>query len=315
VKSAAVVLLLVGCGDDSAHPAIDAAPQTDGGDSWHTGTPLPEARTEVFAIAAGGKIYVLGGIPSTGGGSSHVDIWDGSAWSAGPALPFEGHHLAVAVVSDKIYLLGGYEGANFAPRADTWVLDTAWTQLADQPIARGAATAQAIGGIIYVAGGSSGGAALPDLYAYDSAANTWAQKPIMLTPREHLASCVLGGKFITIGGRDPITSNKNAVEAYDPAANAWSALAPMPTARGGLAATVASGVCYVVGGERWDTNTEPTTYDNNESFDGNAWTTQSPLPTRRHGLGAATLNGQVYVIAGGPMHGFTYSNVVEIFTP
>jgi hypothetical protein len=137
----------------------------------------------------------------------------------------------------------------------------------------------------------------------------------MPTAREHLTSCALSGRLVAIGGRNPITSNKNVVEAYDRAGNSWSTLAPMPTARGGLAASVLGGVCYVVGGERWDTNVEPTTFDQNEAFDGTSWTTKPPLPTRRHGLGAATFGGSVYVIAGGPMHGFTYSNVVEIFTP
>ena len=72
-------------------------------------------------------------------------------------------------------------------------------------MARGAATAQTIGGKIYVAGG---GIAEPNALAlttvYDPALDRWSTLAPMPTPREHVASCVLGTKWVGTANRTNI---------------------------------------------------------------------------------------------------------------
>jgi N-acetylneuraminic acid mutarotase len=304
--------------------------------SWSLGVALPAPRFEAYAAVAHGQIHYLGGISGTGTDpalaqvSAEVDVLDPAlgSWSLGPSLP-EGaarHHLAVAVVDDRIYLLGGFTGIlngtpgePFVPVAQTWVLDGgAWRRLADQPIARGAATAQALDGKIYVVGGGpDDNVADSDLYVYDPATDQWSARAPMPTPRQHLASCALSGKLLAVGGWSgagkPTTT---AAELYDPAVDRWARLPDLPTARGGLGASALGQTCYVVGGEGWD-QPPPDTFHENEGYDlsRGAWLRFSPMPTARHGVGVAALGGALYVVGGGPSQGNSYTGVVEVFRP
>ena len=58
--------------------------------------------------------------------------------------------------------------------------------------ARGGATAEAVGGKIYVAGGmDSAGASLASLAVFDPATNAWSAAAPMQTRRDNLGSAVL----------------------------------------------------------------------------------------------------------------------------
>src|SRR5207249_4594510 len=101
---------------------------------------------------------------------------------------------------------------------------------------RGAATAQAIGGLLYVAGG---GITEPDARAdvdeYDPTLDRWRARAPLPSAREHVASCALDGRMIVIGGwRGPERTVVAEVAAYDPALDAWPVLPPLTSARGGL---------------------------------------------------------------------------------
>ena len=100
--------------------------------------------------------------------------------------------IAIASSGDQIYLLGGFDDG-FFPNHATYVLtDGAWKRLGDQPVSRGGATAQAIDGKIYVAGGGNDEThARLDVYAYDVAANAWSQRTNMPTERQDAGSCRL----------------------------------------------------------------------------------------------------------------------------
>jgi N-acetylneuraminic acid mutarotase len=294
---------------------------------------LPTARFEGYAATVNGRIYYLGGIAdacvdfASACESDRVDVFDPSTglWTAAPPLPTAAprHHLAVAVRADRIYILGGFTGilggrSNFGPVATTFVFDgSVWQQLADQPIARGAATAQAIGGMIYVAGGGrSEPDALPDVYAYDPATDHWTARSAMPTAREHLASCVVTGQMLVVGGWDSQKRTLAAAEVYDPLSDRWQAVAPLPTPRGGLGAATIDDVCYAIGGEQW-VGPYPGTFANNEGFDVTlgSWASFAPMPTRRHGLGLTALASALYAVAGGPVSGQSATSVVEQFHP
>jgi N-acetylneuraminic acid mutarotase len=299
--------------------------------------PLPELRFEGYAITLDGKVYYLGGITGAGGvptsatPSKRVDVFDPvtGTWAAGPPLPASApaHHLAVAAVGARIYVLGGFTGIigtnapgqGFVPVATSYAFDgSTWTALADQPIARGAATAQAIGGVIYVAGGGSDDTQTrTDLYAYDPASNSWRQRAPMPTSREHLASCAVNDKMIVAGGWSGSAKTTTPItEMYDPSTDRWTRLPDMPTSRGGLGGIALDGVCHFVGGERWDIPS-PGTFAKNEGFDpaAGAWSVYTPMPTARHGIGVALVGNGIGVFGGGPDQGNSYTNVVEIFVP
>lgn len=338
--SAVVALFVSACSAPAAAPAAPAP-------TWRSARSLPGPRFEAYAAVAEGKIFYLGGITGVMGDqksareSDRLDVYDpvNDTWSAGPSLPAGGpkHHLAVAVIPgadgggiERIYLLGGFTGiiggadvaGRFVPNAQTWVLEGglhgSWRRLADQPLARGSATAQSIAGTIYVAGGGADEkGAFTDVLAYDPIADRWTKRASMATPREHVSSCALTGRMLVIGGwagDDRITVSAN--ESYEPAHDRWTSLPPMPTSRGGMGAAAIGDVCHVVGGERWDRGL-PGTFAVAESFDvvRGTWRSDPPMPTARHGIGVASLGGSIYVVGGGPIMGNSYTDVVEVFTP
>jgi N-acetylneuraminic acid mutarotase len=330
MRALPLLVLVAACSEGHNLGAADAG-AADGG-AWRAGPPLPVARFEGAGAAAGGRVYFIGGITGVFGDQSsaresdRVDVFDPSAqaWSSGPALPAGGprHHLAVTVLDDKIYVLGGFNGILggtqvFVPNPQSWVLDGgSWRRLADQPIARGAATAQAIGGRIYVAGGGRAEPdALADLYMYDPAVDRWAVRAPMPIAREHLASCALDGQMLVVGGWfSDVRQVLPSAQAYDPGADSWSVTADMPTARGGLGAAVVGDECFAVGGEEWH-GPDPGTFTVVEGWHAGAWERRPPMATPRHGLGVAALDGAIYAVGGGPVRGNSYTDVVEIFTP
>lgn len=328
MKAPALALSLLGpcaaCSGPSPSPAADlaavSAPDAGPGPAWRLGAPAPEARTEVAAAPLGGRIYLVGGLAASGG-TRRVDVYDPQAdrWTAGPALPEAAprHHLAIAADGARIYVLGGFIGSSFTPTARSWLLDgQAWREGAVQPLARGAATAQAIGGQVYVAGGAlDGGKATAETYRYDPAADRWQRLAPMKVPREHVASCALGQRLFVSGGRAD-SADARAAEIYDVARDEWTRVADQPTARSGLGAAAIGDLCHVFGGERLDGQL-PGTFAENEAFDlsRGVWLSAAPMPTRRHGLAAVAAQGAIYTLLGGPQAGYSYSDVVEIFTP
>jgi N-acetylneuraminic acid mutarotase len=321
----------VACGD----PSDDSA-QLQG--RWTAGVAMPEARLEGAAVAAGGKILSIGGITGIAGdqksarASDRVDVFDPSSslWTQGASLPESAarHHLAVAVLDDRVYLLGGFTGiiggaekaGKFLPNQQTWVLDGGvWARKADQPIARGGATAQAIGGkILVMGGGPDENVALPDVYAYDPGSDTWSKRAPMPTARQHLASCALDGTLLAIGGwGEPGKATTATVERYDPIGDTWTRLPDLHHKRGGLSAAVLAGRCHVLGGERWDVPL-PATFAIHEAWstaNPTQWAGLAPLPEPRHGMGLAALDGKLWALGGGPVQGNSYTARVDLWQP
>lgn len=307
-------------GDGGVTPdlAMPAAPSGN----WASAPAAPQRLTEVAAVVVRGQIYLLGGL-GDGGVTRRVEIFDPktSRWTSGPALPAAApaHHLAVAVAEEQIYVLGGYLDILFTATAATLRLDPVsgnWVRRADQPIARGAATAQFLGNRIYVAGGEKQGHAVADLYAYDPVLDSFELRAPNPNAREHLASCAFANQLLVVAGRTPQQGNVSHVELYEPVMNKWTTMPDLPTARGGLAATTLAGRCYVFGGEYLG-KSPPNTFPENEGFDfaTRTWQTYAPLPTPRHGLATVTLGDQIYVLLGGPQAALNFSDTFEIFSP
>ncbi len=303
--------------------------------TWGTRHALPVDRFEGYGVERGGAVLFLGGITGvlgdirTANPSTRVDVYDPTkdAWSDGPALPADGpkHHLAVAKDGERVYLVGGFDGIlgkeqnePFVPVAKAYVLEgSTWRALAPPPLARGAATAQAIGGKIYVTGGAPNEGQLPyaELDVYDIASDTWSTGPAMPTAREHLASCAMGAKMIVVGGWiGPGDVASHAAELFDTTTGRWEKLPDLPTARGGLGALAVGSGCHVLGGEDWKLPL-PGTFATHEVFDLDArvWHAAPPMPTARHGFGLALAAGALYAVGGGPLQGNSYTSVVEVF--
>lgn len=276
---------------------------------WISLAPTLTPRQEVAVAAAGGKLYLIGGLAGTDVLSS-VEEYDPATntWRFVAPLPRPLHHTAAAAIGSSIYVVGGFGNIAFDPQPSVYRYDIPldrWTQVADLPAARGALAAVAIDGLIYAVGGTPGGT---ELTVYDPATNAWTPLPPMPTGREHLAAVALHGMLFVAGGR--VARNRNAFERYEPGPRRWTSLPPLPTARGGIAAATLGERIYVFGGEG-NPATETGVFAEVESFDftTSTWRSEPPMPFPRHGIGAATIGRFIHLPAGAPAQGFGISNV------
>jgi len=163
---------------------------------------------------------------------------------------------------------------------------------------RMAGSAESVNGVLYVMGGMSLSANLPDVGAYHPSTKTWTQKVAIPTPRSLGASVVFENDIYVIGGR-----NENAVlstvERYSTTENKWFPAAPMPTARWSLMTCSAGGQLYSFGGVSGIGNNRRA-LDIVEAYDpkSNSWQSVGKMPEPRQGAAIAEVNGLIYVISG-----------------
>src|SRR6266700_2060851 len=105
----------------TAHSAVDssqAAPAAPlqavvSSGTWAAKPPMPGVRNEVIAVAAAGKIFVLGGsLRQDDYALTRNEEYDPAtgAWRARAPLPSGASHMAAAVLDGTIYAIGGFTG-------------------------------------------------------------------------------------------------------------------------------------------------------------------------------------------------------------
>lgn len=311
----ACIAVLGGACSDSTDPAPapdrgTPAPQVSADLTWQPLAKAPSERTEVVAATSGTRIYVVGGYRADGGTVATVEIFDTATgrWEPGPDLPVAVNHAMAATVDDTVYVFGGYLGNSDASAAAFRFEQGAWRAVAPMPQGRGAGTAVAQDGLVYIAGGVNSGGLSQQMLVYDPAGDIWSTAPGPPTPREHLGGAGFGGLVYTVGGRAGGKGNFAAFEVYDPRTRKWRKLADLPTPRGGLsAAATCSGQIVAVGGEAQATFPEAEAYDVRTG----SWRALPPLPTPRHGLGVVTVGATLYTFAGGPRPGLHVAGTTE----
>ncbi len=283
--------------------------------SWVTLAPVLVPRQEVAVAAAGGKIYLMGGI-GAGVVLDSVEEYDPATnrWRFATPIPEALHHSSAASINGVVYLIGGYRTLSFIPTDSVYRYEPGldrWTKVASLPAPRGALAAAVLDGRIYAVGGVPG---LTHLTAYNPATDSWMTLAPLPTGREHLAAASAGGMLYAISGRRG--GNLPAVERYDPVTDRWTTAASIPTARSGIAAATIGNRFYVFGGEGNSSRADGV-FAEVESYDiaTNSWRAEPPMPTPRHGIGAAVIGATIYIPAGATVQGFGTSAVHQaLFT-
>ena len=297
---------------------------------WSRAAPFPEPAEEVYGIAAGGKLYVFGGLAPGWTPKGMVYEYDpaGDTWTKKKNMPLLSHHVALAEMNGKIFVMGGFTKPEKGPTAwvpidNAWEYDPAkdaWRELAPMPSKRGSPNAVAHGGRIYVIGGAGlhPGSKETSLHparphrsvstneVYDPATNTWETRSPLPTARNHAAAGIVNNKIYVIGGRLGAAfitraSNTDIVEEYDPATDQWGPLkAPMPTARSAVAWGTYKGRIYVAGGEERSGGPWQRTFRAVEAYDPrtNTWSSLPTMSFPRHGLAGDILNGKFHLVSG-----------------
>jgi non-specific serine/threonine protein kinase len=273
---------------------------------WGTRKALLVANSEFALAESNGKLYVLGGYPSTRVTSRTVQVYDiaTDSWQLGPQLPEPNNHGMAASVNGKIYLIGGQvtdDQQGETAVATVYELDPAmgaWVVKAPMPTARSGGVAVAHGGKIYVAGGR-----VPrgnDFAVYDPAANQWEELPGLPSQRNHITGAAIMGRIHIVGGRlgNGLSPDKSdAHEVFDPETRTWTTATPMLRGRSGINGVVAQGCFHVWGGE---TPTGMTAdHDYYDPRTGKWWSLRNmPIPV--HGVvGSAYVDGLIWVTGGG----------------
>jgi N-acetylneuraminic acid mutarotase len=296
---------------------------------WSKAAPFPDASEEVYGIAAGGKLYVFGGLAEAWTPKAMVYEYDPATnkWAKKNNMPLPSHHVALAEINGKIHVVGGFTKPASGPTAwvpidNHWEYDPAadtWKALAPLPTKRGSPNAAVVAGKLYVIGGATThpGSHETSIHparphrssdaneVFDPATNSWAKGSPMPTPRNHAAVGVVNNKIYILGGRlgaGFITraSNTDIVESYDPATDQWGALlAPMPTARSAVAWGTYKGRIYVAGGEVRNA-TMSAAYRTVEAYDAaaNRWFSLPPMEIARHGLAGDIIGNKFHLVSG-----------------
>jgi N-acetylneuraminic acid mutarotase len=282
----------------------------DGVGEWGQRAGLLVANSEFALAESNGKIYVMGGYPSSRQTSRTVQIYEiaSDRWQLGPDLPQPNNHGMAAAVNGKIYLIGGQftddqEGATAVDRVHE--LDPAkgaWVEKARMPTARSGGVAVAHDGKIYVAGGR-----VPrgnDFAVYDPAADRWEVLPNLPSQRNHITGAAINGRIHIVGGRlgnglSPLKSDAN--EVFDPQTRAWTSAAAMLRGRSGMNGVMARGCFHVWGGEAPTGMTPDHDYYDPRS---DKWTSLPNMPVPIHGVvGSAFVDGLIWVTGGGTQIG------------
>jgi Kelch motif len=268
--------------------------------AWIALAPAGDPRQEVGAAELNGKIYIIGGLPST----NRVQEYDPATntWRIVASLPIAVDHPGATSLGGKLYVMGG-NTANGSTNA-LFEYDPAtdqWTPRPSMPTARNALGSVAISGKIYAVGGTGTGVTGRELEVFDPGTGMWTQLQPMPTGRNHLAAGTIGGKLYVAGGRP---GNLAALEVFDPATNTWTPRAPMPTARSGHAGAVVRDKFYTFGGEG-NPNSPIGIFREAEVYDPatDSWKSLDPMPTPRHGIGAAAIGNRIYIPAGATQAG------------
>ena len=322
-----------GNGGTGTTDAGDARPPIDTGDAsdpppggYGRRADLPLANSEMAVAELDGKIYVLGGYPSSRVPQASVQIYDPrtNQWSMAAPLPVAMHHPVVSGVNGKLYSFGGQLTSGDTPR--TLAYDPAlnsWADLAAMPTARGAGASAVVGDKVYIAGGRPPGENAFEVY--DIPSNTWAVLPDLppaYPNRNHIAAAAIDGKVYVAGGRynggsfsDPIT---DSLDMYDPAMGTWTPRTRMLRPRGGVNGIAAYGCFFVWGGEG-AANEPNNVFPDHDVYNPKTdqWAALARLPTPIHGVtGAAFVDGIIYIPGGGTSQGGSSgSTIFQVYRP
>src|SRR6266478_1254220 len=129
-------------------------------DTWSTVAPLPNPRSDLAAVAHGGKIYVFGGCTGTASAPSvtkEVDMYDPqtNTWTRLADMTTARASLVAGHSGDKVYAIGGTDGVSALTVNEVYDISSdSWSTNTPMTTARQGAGVNSHGGRIYVVGGA-----------------------------------------------------------------------------------------------------------------------------------------------------------------
>jgi N-acetylneuraminic acid mutarotase len=174
-----------------------------------------------------------------------------------------------------------------------------WAARAKLPTPRAEIGVAALGGKIYVLGGTAQCRNDSPLnQEYDPATDQWRDRAPLPKGVSHVGAASMNGKLYSIGGFLDVVhvGAQDIAFEYDPATDRWRTLAPLSSPRASVAAVSVGGKLHVIGGRGLDKVTVAT----HEVWDPatNSWSMAAPLPKARDHMGVAVVDGKIHIFGG-----------------
>jgi len=288
--------------------------------SWRSGAAMPTARMGAAFGVIGTKIYVTGGVDSTGAFVNTTEIYDTmhNTWTTdGATIPTPTWVGASAAVKNILYVIGGATPSEleskvveaYDPATNSWSTNNAL-----MPTQRNSVTAVADGGKIYVIGGFFNGSRIPTVERYDPAKNSWAWKreADLFVGKSETQLGVFASEIVAAGGLEN-SGYTNENEGYSPTTK-WRPLKHALIAGQGGCTAVIKGKLYIAGG-----NDSSGVFNSLEAYNSatGKWRMLRNMPQALTLGAGATVGGKLYCIGGanGPGRGATTYANVQIYQP
>lgn len=167
----------------------------------------------------------------------------------------------------------------------------AWTSLPESSEARQEVSYVQLGGLFYLAGGST----LHEVY--DPVAQTWSQLEPLPADLDHIQGAVVGGLIYYLGGNPggDLREETDTVYIYDPETDSFREGAQMPRGRGAGGVAAHDGLIYYAGGlNDFTARTWFDVYDPQSD----TWAPLPEMPNPRDHFHAVVMDGVFYAIGG-----------------
>ena len=182
---------------------IDAVQALSGATSTVVGH-LPQARSDLEAVALGGKIYLLGGYDGKADQPDVLSTTDGVHFLFVARLPTPVRYAGVAVIGSTIFLVGGEHSG--AQTTQIQAIDTAASSasvVANLPVPLSHEAVFTLGGALFVAGGRSGASTRNQVDALDPTSGALTRAGLLPQPLADATVGVLGPDVFLFGGETP----------------------------------------------------------------------------------------------------------------
>src|SRR5215472_1208044 len=129
--------------------------------TWSTVAPLPSPRSDLAAVAHGGKVFVFGGCTGTASApnvTNEVDMYDPetNTWTTLAPMPTPRASLVVGHSGNLVYAIGGTNGVSALNVNEVYDFSgNSWSTNTPMPTARHEVGVNSHGGRVYVVGGSA----------------------------------------------------------------------------------------------------------------------------------------------------------------
>jgi N-acetylneuraminic acid mutarotase len=278
--------------------------------------PIPLPRVSAAGATLGNRIFILGGIDSTGVVTASVQSFDvgKDSWATYAPLTMGRALHGAAAVNGRLYVFGGTTSGGPTRTVEIYEPSrNAWTFGPEMPIGRWGHSALGIGNDIFLVGGyvrdDQGSRPTPQIDVYSTTARSWRSLTPLKESVHQPALVTIGAEFYILGGRTGAGRAQTATArclAYNPRTGSTRTIPPLSTARAGAKAIRSGKYILLVGGvEAHSLSSTIEVY----SINGGTWKTVSvPGPLRRDGHVLLEARGRLFMVGG--TGGSTFGEVV-----